>query len=838
MNSIGVKSFIAAMAFSAAAAICCPAQDSFSDSHVVFSLSMEDGLPCNYIDDIHMDSAGFLWLATSGGGVCRYDGYSFLSFNTASSAHLKSNFVRNIAEDRFHRLWLASEGGIDIIDLTNMELVRMPSPRLEEVCYDFCSYITTDALGNVWFKSGASLFRVSFFVDGSVDKVLEYPSEALRQKVNIVFKDVDGDGTVWLPVEGRLLKVGCSSEGTLSASAIIPSFTYGGAETYVSDIVRTGGEVWVSTENGIYRLQPKTGMWKLYTHDRSNPASLTQNFVTDLALTEDDILIATTLYGINVYEAITDGFERVGSDVINCLRVYGSEVLAGTETDGLKIFSPRKIDVTSHVHNPFDSRSLSKGPVNAIREDFSGRIWVGVQEGGLCLMDRPSAGFEHITRESGGLCHNSVSALSTDPLGRLVVGTWGGGVDFLSDRRPFRVAGHIEDPSGKLDYVGSLEYDGINDLLWIGSNQGVFTYDLTTRELAPALREQVTGCIGSCIDSSGRLWMGCLQGLCVFDLTSHVPGGGFPVVQYKYKLDNPSSHVMDKICYVMEAPDGTIWLGSNGNGVYKAVPQSDGTFSFISFSHSDGLSNDRVKAIAGDSSGRLWISTDYGLNLFDPATWTSTPFFARDGLDGEQFFWNAGYTLRDGRLLFGYTGGLLEVDPSGPADESFDANNMRFTEITVSDRHIYNPFITSLQLHERDRSMTFEFAALVRSPIDKVVYRYRMEGFDNQWQTLPEFRHEAVYSALPRGSYVLRVKAESPSGEEISSLALPVRVKPYFYRTWWFYLFTVILILAGIYFLHLIRKRNSHFLVGRFMIERDTVSFTLIHLCRSVRAGR
>ena len=66
---------------------------SFADSRLARSISMDDGLPSNFIDDLFRDDAGFMWIATSGGGLCRYDGYDFLVFSTNSSISIKNNFI-------------------------------------------------------------------------------------------------------------------------------------------------------------------------------------------------------------------------------------------------------------------------------------------------------------------------------------------------------------------------------------------------------------------------------------------------------------------------------------------------------------------------------------------------------------------------------------------------------------------------------------------------------------------------------------------------------------------------------------------------------------------------
>ena len=86
------------------------------------SLSMNDGLPCNFVDDMIKDSRGFLWLATLGEGVTRYDGSDFVLFNMGSTqTKLRSNFVRTICEDDFGRIWAGSEMVLDVINIYSLE---------------------------------------------------------------------------------------------------------------------------------------------------------------------------------------------------------------------------------------------------------------------------------------------------------------------------------------------------------------------------------------------------------------------------------------------------------------------------------------------------------------------------------------------------------------------------------------------------------------------------------------------------------------------------------------------------------------------------------------------
>ena len=363
MNFRGVKSCGLALALAGASLFPALAQDRFEDGYLQSALSMENGLPCNFIDDVCLDDAGFLWLATSGGGLCRFDGYDLLSFGATSGTPLKSNFIRNICEDRFHRLWIASEGGLDLLDLGTLDLPGLPDPALDAFKDQLCSFLTLDAAGNLWFKTGNTLVRVSFDDKGAVREVLDFVHE----------------------------KIGPGPSGRLKADPILPGLQFG-EQTYLSDFLAAGQGVWISTENGLYFVNRRTGEWKRYAHDPGNPRSLTQNFITGLARTGDGETVAVSLHGVNLFNPVTDDFERIGGEVINCIKVNGDQILLGTETSGLLTFIPKQLFVNNFRHDGQDPRSLAAGPVNAVLQEPDGRLWVGTVEGGLSVRERPGAG--------------------------------------------------------------------------------------------------------------------------------------------------------------------------------------------------------------------------------------------------------------------------------------------------------------------------------------------------------------------------------------------------------------------------------------------------------------
>lgn len=78
-----------------------PMQSNVTPSNLRFQyLTTNEGLAQNTVDCIFQDSKGFMWFGTWN-GLCRYDGYTFKTFQKKNSENsLPNNFVRAIAEDQ------------------------------------------------------------------------------------------------------------------------------------------------------------------------------------------------------------------------------------------------------------------------------------------------------------------------------------------------------------------------------------------------------------------------------------------------------------------------------------------------------------------------------------------------------------------------------------------------------------------------------------------------------------------------------------------------------------------------------------------------------------------
>ena len=781
---------------------------------------MAAGMPNNFADDIFQDSYGFVWISTHGGGLVRYDGFNYMNFNLGSSGiSLRSNSCRNVYEDHFKRLWIAFEEGPQVLDLKTMQPVIPPcenekvEAQLNKALKNLCTRMYCDAKGNLWMVSFNLLTRISFNEKGEVNRVLSisYPYKA----PDLGLCDVYRNGTVVMCNNGVVSEF--SVQNNRLAAKNISSMFLPLDYRYAGAVISYHGKIWLGTNRGLYNSA------KQEFHASGTVHSLQHEVVTSLAITEDDKLLVGTLCGVDIIDDKTGTIEHwncssvnpLSSNFVNSLLAKDGQIWVGTETGGITKLAPRQLQLEFFKHDAANPASLSPNAVNAMYAAPDGTLWVGTVEGGLNALAPGSRNFTHYTMANSGLPHNSVSTLAADNRGNLWIGTWGTGIAVMNLQQPGRIIPLVVDAKHQpfLNFAGVLVYDPINDGMWLGTNDGLFFYDLKRQQLIEPFRGclNVRGCIGSLITRDGKLLMGCVQGMVEINLKSRIPGkGDFAVKYHQYKLDDPKSGVIDKILSFCLAKDGKIWLGSNGYGLYCYNYNKEGKTYVKSFTTNNGLANNTVKGIVEDNQGMLWIATDNGLSIFNPKTETFSNYSRKDGLLSSQFYFNGAIRDAKGKIYLGTDEGLMAV--TGVNHAVHNAARLRFTELLVDNQPVFAgsdyldddiSIAKRLCIHESDKSFTIFFSALNYGNDSQGVYLYRMKGYENDWVQLQPGQHSVRYSTLPAGSYQFEVKyIPSFDSDKEQVISVDIKVTPYFWKSWWFVSLMVIAFIAFLLYIY------------------------------------
>ncbi len=795
---------------------------SFMSGYNISYLSMDEGLPHNFVDDIFRDSRGFVWIGLGGGGLTRYDGNEFVNFNTSSEKYpLPGNFAIEMLEDPFSRLWVATDGGITLIDIYSLQPVELTdhTGRLHELFRSHGWSLCVDSENRVWVRSDTHLGCIAFNSDGEAESIAM--SETLRRpSAPTAVRDVECNGNPWSVVDGSVRRlVPDFASQTVRAVPVADCLTFV-PDIMVSDYIMNGSEIWIATDLGLVRYNPAENISKTYLNEPGNSSSLSQNFINTLAVTNDKRLIAGTLRGLNIYNPISDTFERVtqrpetagglNNNFVNKIFPDGDNIWVGTEGCGINLFIPKTLSVTEFSNNFSTPGRSFNTPVNAILAENDGTVWIGSVEGGLHRSSNGLKTFRHYSANDGTLPHNSVSALARDGEGNLLVGTWGGGVSVLKTTDDGNVTAlrqfiSTDDSVHHIGYIGALAWDSLNKLVWIGASRGLFVYnpaDRTVREAFPNSTDMIFGALGAAVDRDAHLWLGTSKGLIDIDLLKYSKTKSADAVRHlRGRFNNPDAVADERITTVFIDRDNRLWIGTNGSGLYFRVFPENGILElFESINTSDGLPNDIIHGIAQDRDGNIWVSTYSGLACMD-SEGNIRNYDKGGDLINDRFYWNAAATDSRGNILFGTTSGLLAIHGqiSGEKENSVPIN---FTHVWVDNNEIlpggtgstsFCP-VRGLKIHESSRSVSFEFSAMDYNHNRRGTYSYRLTGFDSDWTTLAPGRRFVRYTNLAPGKYTLQVRYIHKGAPESEALIseIPLEVSPYFYKRWWFILILII----------------------------------------------
>jgi signal transduction histidine kinase len=108
----------------------------------------------------------------------------------------------------------------------------------------------------------------------------------------------------------------------------------------------------------------------------------------------------------------------------------------------------------------------------------------------------------------------------------------------------------------------------------------------------------------------------------------------------------------------------------------------------------------------------------------------------------------------------------------------------------------------SLNLSWSEKTVSFEFSALDYTAAEKIIYSYKLEGFDNDWVIANPGQRIATYTSLPFGKYIFKVRVRRNGGQwSDENLNIAVNVIPPFWFSWWFIFGEIIIGLALLIFI-------------------------------------
>ncbi|WP_431241900.1 ligand-binding sensor domain-containing protein [Flavobacterium sp. P21] len=599
--------------------------------------------------------------------------------------------------------------------------------------------------------------------------------------------DFDASGKLWCSVAGVGLVA--MESGTKRLSVVFESTVGSGCILFDKY-----SNIWMATEEGLLKYNTKNKTHHLYANQEI------QYPISDLMFkaSANELWIATNGNGVVKYNYNKDSFsllnacldeEKLNSNAISSLYLDNeNRVWIGTLRGGVNTIEETKSPFVTISKNELTKNTLPSDFILSLCEQDSENLWIGTDGAGASLWNRKTNTFSNYSYNANNpnsLSNNFVSAILKDSKGTWF-GTYGGGVCLFNSQTHSFKKYNLFNP--KLKGVQKniwVLFKCKKNILWATSpdEEGLYRYNEITDQF-DFVNAGIRGII-SMAEDQNNLWIGNFSKLFRFDTKTMQRRE----IDVKYPVRSIVSH-----------SDSKMLVGTEGGGLMIFNPK---TFERKFLTQRNGLPNNSILNIVRDKQGAYWCSTYNGIFVYNIDTGKTTSYHDADGLQSNQFNYNAALRLSTGEIVFGGIKGFNIIDTKVNSQlHAFP--KLVITSIKVNNK-VYDQEglgafgIEKLKLPYDESMLNIDFAALEYSLPEKISYAYFLEGWDSQWHYVDNIR-SANYSRITEGDYVLKIKSTNAEGVwNTKAISMPVTILPPWYRSGWAYCFYFIAFLFIIY---------------------------------------
>ena len=760
------------------------AQTSVSGDHVR-TWTSENGLPQNWVKSLAQTPDGALWVGT-GTALVRFDGLDFEIFDRTNTPVLPSLEIDRLMVDSQGKLWISTQAGL----VSWKEGIFSPERLSDGGRLPSGLKLVEDHGGGFWAVVGrGQIYRRtggSWRLAGAADSAPQ--SGRLLNGSRPV-----GPGQTPLASE-RLLPFAIHGERTLvrmEGGQLLPLETAQGPASGRAPFLFQGRILWAAGTKALLRYEVGSGSLRL----EPLPPIEAPSRPTALLETRDGVIWAGLDDGLYRLDGEQLVREWATAQIRSLFEDREGSLWAGTLGAGLiQIRRQTKFEMLT------SREGLPSEVVWTALEDRQGAVWIGTDQG-LARWDG-----QRIEKVETGLelDHRPIFSLAEDSEGVLWAGGSAGVASF--DGRQWRP---VEFGLSRPNVRGEIfvEPGGIT---WVGVQSHMVHRLAGSGEQFSKLG---TGPRGLHRDRRGRLWLATTgRGVLRYEEGEFLPVGPEERMTSAYDF--------------LEEEDGTLWVSTRDQGLFRF---RDDEVAAVGRRH--GLADGTIHRVLDDGLGWYWMASDRGVlrvrreDLHAAADgriphFESTAYGLEDGLLTVEC--NSGFPgatrLRDGRLAFATMKGLALVDPARlPKNEV--APSVEIAQVLVD----YDPVqvAENWALEPEQRNLAIEYRAMTFVAPEAATFRYRLEGYDQDWVEAGT-RRSAHYTNLPPGKYAFHLQAANADGvwSEEKTL-LEFERLPRFQETTGFYVFlflgTVFLVWSAA------RWRHSHLheqVLERLVAER------------------
>lgn len=742
--------------------------------HTVWRL--QDGAFTGSPQAITQTSDGYVWIGTSN-GLYRFDGVRFEPFRNEAGERLTSSIVSLLAA-RDGSLWFTARNVLE--RLHNGVLTHYPQPDQRRA-----NQVIQTSDGAIWVTFtrrplGPPLCRVDGLrlrCYGTADGVQLLKADQIAESA---------DGTIWFSDSSKLEQWSSGKSKITAPPALRPGDSISG---FSAISAAPDGTMWVGMD------QKGIGLGLQHVvHDKWSPL-------------------------------IAPGFDSSQLRVSAVMQDREGSVWVGTEEDGIYRLHGTQVD----RYNA--GNGLSSNSVQSIYEDREGDIWIATSRGLDKFRDEAVA----TVSTAEGLALDVADSVTSAQDGSI----WAGAGSYLEHIQNGNVASFNHENGLPGRHVTSLFGDHLNRL-WLGLDDRLFVYSSGSFR---AVNKRGGAPIGLAFDltedATGTVWLLTPFDSALFHVSPELTLDAVPVPGARH----PRTLTADRhgglwvsfdngeVAYWSDGKWGSPLMVADkkGDTVYQMVITNDEMAfgrtdaglvgwrdgKLRTFGAINGLPCQKVYSFALDHQGALWAYAECGLFSISDSQlkrWWQHPdarlevtlFSTLDGAEpAAAVFRPRDAVARDGTIWFANGSVLQQINPL-----KLYSNPLRppvYVEAITADNKRY-PIQANLKLPALSRDIEIDYTALSFRIPERVRFRYRLDGWDKDWQSAST-RRQAFYTNLRPGSYRFHVIACNDDGLwDERGASFDFTIAPRYYQTAWFQILcwlSVIFLAWSIYLLRL-----------------------------------
>lgn len=745
-----------------------------------------------HLSKISITKSGRVWfLSEKDGCACICDSlYTMVPLNKENQ-RLKGNRVNSLLEDHKGNTWLLTDNGLAFIRKNDFQSIKFSFTDASNVGHEKYAFFSALEFKNeIWFGgSKGQIWRYSEATNAFYSFNLRVESDVLDIKnldANQLVISTRNDGFfTYNSLTGKLKAFNSSTVkgfptdnitneyvnqpnqlwfcdeglGIYKFDFVTDKLSY--FQTPVNDVNARKfppGIIFLKDGKGNLWVQPRGGRFSFYDKKKDKlvryyqPISPPTQNVSDFFHVayfdrQGNLWFCSQSFGLDKLTIFKDWFRQFKTNIrsesgviynnnIRCIYEDDNGFIWVAPKDGkLLLYNKkrRRLGLVS-PQGKMSRDAVWSSNIYCIMQDHEKNYWIGTKGSGIYKFTRTDdplsfrvRHFQHQPGDPNSLSDNDVYSIFQDSKGHMWIGTWGGGLDLM--------------------------VKGKKDVRFLHSRNGLDSYPANDCKQVRCIKE----------DENGVIHVGTTNGLISFNSGFKNPAQ----IDYHRFVNLPD----DDIQALLVTRSGDLYLGTSGGGIYRQISKDSLSrpLKFSQLWRGNSLLADGILAFRQDAYGNVWISSERNLVRFNQHDSSLETFPEVKKMLGDNVFSEATLCqLASGEMMVGYSDGIIDFTPSR-IDSANYVPNIALTNFQLLNHSGQSPLKKSIDdyrmvtLKHNQNFFKIQFVALDFQNPRNIQYRYKLEGFDENWNYTNQER-TATYTNIPRGEYVFKVSSTNGNG--------------------------------------------------------------------------